>query len=407
MKKSILTMMLMFLVTGTMSAQSILDKDRLTRVKNSLSIPAYAQEYKVLIKKADKMLTQTPVTVMNKEMTPASGTKHDYMSLGRYYWPDSTKADGLPWVQRDGRPNPLLKNYDREKLTQLSRTVKTLALAYYLSGDEKYAETATNWVRVFFLNKDTKMNPNLNYSQVVPGRNNGMGRSQGVIDTYSFLDLIEGIGLLESSKAFTKKDSKELKAWFSEYLNWLLTSKQSKEEEQRNNNHGTARDIQVIAFAKYVGNQKVMEEYINAFPEKRMFTQIEPDGSQPKELKRTLAFHYSIFNLDHMTDLFFIARSAGMPIDRLVSADGRSFEKALDFITPYLGKQVEDWPYQQIHDWDKKQYELCNEVYRAYLLHPNRKDYLDLFHKYYRGDDGKKFFTLFYVEPEDAKRLKN
>ena len=45
-------------------------------------------------------------TVMDKERTAPSGDKHDYYSIGRYFWPDDAKSDGLPWVRRDGQVNP-------------------------------------------------------------------------------------------------------------------------------------------------------------------------------------------------------------------------------------------------------------------------------------------------------------
>lgn len=404
MRKFLVTVLCLACLVGSADAQYIISMKHLNRVKENINMPVYASEYKQLIKQADKMMRAEPVTVMSKEMTPASGTKHDYMSLGCYYWPDTTKADGLPWIQRDGQPNPKLKYYDREKLTQLGRTVRNLSLACYLSGNAEYGKRAAEWLKTFFLNEDTKMNPNLNYSQVVPGRNGGKGRSQGVIDTYSFIGLIDGIKILEHSGSLKAADAKALKAWFSEYLQWMLTSGQPLDEAKRNNNHGTARDIQVAAFANYVGNSDVFNEYVGKFAETRMFTQIEPDGRQPMELKRTLAFHYSIFNLEHMMDLFFIARSAGRSIENEASADGRSFWKALDYIAPYMGKNVEDWPYKQIHEWDKKQQELCNNLYRAYLLNGKRTDYRELFVKY-RKEDGKNFFTLFYVEPEDAALL--
>jgi hypothetical protein len=43
---------------------------------------------------ANKMLSKRIVTVMDKQMTPSSGDKHDYMSMGRYWWPDN-QGDGL------------------------------------------------------------------------------------------------------------------------------------------------------------------------------------------------------------------------------------------------------------------------------------------------------------------------
>ena len=81
-----------------------------------------------------------------------------------------------------------------------------------------------------------------------------------------------------------------------------VNSPQGQEEARQANNHSTAHDAQVIAFAMYAGNMKVAREVINAIPRKRLFTQIEPDGKQPHELRRTLAFGYSQFNLSHFID---------------------------------------------------------------------------------------------------------
>lgn len=72
-------------------------------------------------------------------------------------------------------------------------------------------------IRVWFFDEATRMNPNLEYAQTIPGRNNNKGRSFGVIDTYSFVEMLDAVQLLEQSKAFTKNDSKQLKAGLANY----------------------------------------------------------------------------------------------------------------------------------------------------------------------------------------------
>lgn len=93
-----------------------------------------------------------------KEETPASGDKHDYMSQARYYWPDPKQANGKPYISRDGLSNPELEKLDRARLGKMSNSVITLSLAYYFSGEEKYARKATELIRVWFLDKPTRMN---------------------------------------------------------------------------------------------------------------------------------------------------------------------------------------------------------------------------------------------------------
>ncbi len=384
-------------------AQSIWDGAHLAKVKACLEQPAYSTAYHQLKDEADGLMQVEPVSVMMKEKAAVSGDKHDYMSLSRYFWPDPSKPDGLPYISRDGVSNPELEKYDRGRLALMAGRVTTLSLAWYFSGDERYAQKAVEHLRVWFLDKATRMNPNLDYAQTIPGKFGGKGRCYGVIDGYSFVKMLDAVQMLEGSKAFTAKDSKALKQWFSQFLNWILTSQQGIEEGNQKNNHATAHDVQVIAYARYVGNKKVMEQYLSQFYEKRMKTQIEPDGRQPYELSRTLAFGYSQYNLTHIIDVMQMART-------VMGAEGQALlggteglalcEKAADFLAQYLGKKVEQWPYQQISEWDYKQNELAKDLYRLYLLDPQRKDYLQLAKEHVVKRFADRFFLLYYTPDE-------
>lgn len=394
------TLALLLLAPCT-QAQSIWNPTHLANVKQSIHQPFYATAYEGLKAEADRLLDVRPLSVMMKEKTPASGDKHDYMSQARYYWPDPSKPDGLPYIARDGESNPELNKLDRNRLGATANRVTTLSLAWYFSGEEKYAQKATELIRTWFFNKDTRMNPNLEYAQMIPGHNNGKGRCYGVLDSYSFVEMLDAVKLLETSKSFTAKDAKELKAWFGKLLNWILTSPQGQEESRQANNHSTAYDAQVIAIALYTGNLKVAREVINSVPTKRIYTQIEPDGRQPHELRRTLAFGYSQYNLTHLLDIFCMAQKIGLKIDDATSTDGRNFYKAMDFLAKYVGKDVKDWPYQQISEWDYKQQEFCKDLYRTSLLNPSRKDYLRLAQAH-RVIDWADRFNLLYVQPTDV-----
>ncbi len=401
---------LMF-AASNIHAQSIWDKAHLEEVKQSLQSPFYATAYQELKLEADKLLDVQPVSVMLKEKAPASGNKHDYMSLARYFWPDPTKPDGLPYITRDGESNPELDKYDRNRLGETAGRVTTLALAWYFSGDERYAQKATELIRVWFFNKDTRMNPHLEYAQVAMGHNNNKGRSFGVIDTYSFIEMLDAVQLLEQSKAFTSKDSKQLKAWFGKLLDWLLTSQQGKDEAAATNNHSIAFDAQAISFALYVGNLNVARDIINALPEKRLFKQIEPDGTMPRELRRTRAFHYSQYNLTHIIDIMTMAQKLGIYLDNATSADGRNFYKAMDYMAGYTGKPLAEWPYQEIGNWTEAQQNFCKDLYRTAIYIGNsestpeksarNKLYLRLY------DDNRILtpndrFNLLYMQPTET-----
>lgn len=386
----------LLLMSAGALAQSVLDVQHLLYVKQHLSDPSYAQAYKALKKQAEYDLVMKPLTVMSKDYIPSSGSKHDYVSLARYAWPDQTKPNGLPYMMRDGISNPELNKFDRNKLSAMTSAIYRLSLAYYFSGNEKYAKKATELIHIWFLDKTTRMNPNLRYAQHIPG--DADGRCYGVIDAYSFVEMLDGVQLLEKSKSFTAKDSKQLKNWFSQFLKWLLTHPQAIEESNQKNNHAIAYDVQVAAYSLYTGNRKVFSDVLAYFPKRRIATQIAPDGSQPHELRRTLAFGYSQYNLHHIIDLMLMVKHQGLDFRKYCFSDEHSFFKAMDFLAPNMGKGVKLWPYQQISGWEGKQQEMACDFYRAYTLDESRKDYLHIYQQVkYR--DWSDLFVLLYETP--------
>lgn len=342
---------------------------------------------KSIVRNAEKELTHAIKTVVDKEMTAQSGDKHDYMSLSRYWWPDTSKADGLPYIRKDGISNPEIEKLDRYPLGDFSKSVQSLSLAYYITSDEKFAEKAVENLRTWFINSKTKMNPNMNYGQTVPGIRNGLGRGVGIIDTYTFIEMLDGVELLKKSKSFTLADQQAIKEWFTAYVQWLQTSPVASEELEAPNNHGTAYDVQLTRYAIFIGNENLAKKLLNEFPQKRLFSQIEPDGSQPLELARTTALGYSTFNLTHFLDMCQIGKLVGVDLLSAKSTDGRSILKAIDFLVPYINKPASQFPYQQIKDWDGVQEKLCWQLYRVDQMLPK-----PAYKKYYSKnlDLGKK-----------------
>src|ERR1700743_1433643 len=108
--------------------------------KDTVLMPAYEQ----LLSDADKLLSYKPVSVMDKTGVPPSGSKHDYMSIAPYFWPDSSKPGGLPYINKDGQVNPEVRQYqDKQNFPKLCENVYLLSLAYFFSNDEKYARHAS------------------------------------------------------------------------------------------------------------------------------------------------------------------------------------------------------------------------------------------------------------------------
>ena len=318
-------------------------------IKNNIkSNKTIAENITALTKQADKLLKKEFGSVMDKNVLPPCGNKHEYLSLARYYWPDPSKPDGKPYIKKDGEKNPdndLIS--DDKNFDDLVAAVHTLSWAYYFTDNEKYAAKATQLIRFWFLDTATMMLPNLNHAQVRTGIDTGV--STGIIDTHNLPNMLDAIGLLRSYNQWSKADEAGITNWFNDYLKWLLESSNGKKEREAKNNHGTFYNVQAVSIALFCNKKNIAKELLeNCFD--RLQKQIESDGKQPLELTRTLALSYSMFNLKAWFTLAEVAEKNGINFWNYETKNGGSFKKAVDYLIPFTTEQ-KPFEYQQIHSY--------------------------------------------------------
>ena len=354
MKPLLILNILMVLLFKHVSAQNnnliLLDEKLLLSKKNAYKNGdvQIARQVQLIIKNADEFLLVKPQSVMDKKMVPLSNSKHDYMSVGPYWWPDSSKSDGLPYIRKDGERNPTINNItDHQFLNNLDNRCKFLALAYYFTGEEKYAAKAQELLSIWFLNPDTKMNPNFNYAQAIPGLNNGRGI--GIIESRAFINIGDWICLLNGSKSLSKSDINKINEWYKAYINWMLTSENGIDEQQTKNNHGTYYDLQIASFALFIGNTDLAIKTVTD-SKKRIAVQIEENGKQPLELERTNAYSYSTMNLEGWFNMAILGDKVGVNLWNYTNTNGGNLNKALNWIIPYAFEEKKR-EYKQINNY--------------------------------------------------------
>lgn len=322
-----------------------------------------------LIKEADKIVGRTEnFSVINKSQVPPSGDKHDYMSQAPYWWPDPSKPNGLPYIRRDGERNPELEKItDSAQLEKMLDSTETLGIAYYLTGDEKYASRAAGLLRTWFLDPKTRQNPNLKFSQSIPGINKGRGI--GLIETRFLYRAIDASILISGSKLWAPADQAGLKKWFGEFLDWILNSPHGKDEADERNNHGTHYDVQVVAYAIFTGHLDIARKQFDV-TKGRIRSQIEPDGSQPLELARTRSWGYANMNLLGFFTLARLGESVGVDLWNFETADKRSIKRAIDWLVPFTDEKNK-WTHQQIKP---RTFELTTRLLRIAAVKYARPD---------------------------------
>lgn len=289
-----------------------------------------------VIAEANILLKKGPYSVMYKKSIANSGDKHDYISIGIYWWPDPSKPDGKPYISKDGQTNPESGNdtFDKSSLQQFIASIQTFTLAYLLTGEQSYANYAAELIKVWFLYPETSMNPNMNYGQAVPGLNDG--RAEGIIETVQFINVVEAIKVLYKNSFLSKKDYSGLQRWFKSYLKWLTTNNIGLEAFKKTNNHGTWYAVQVVQYAKFTNQKNIAKKILEEIVPSRINSQMTVDGKFPEELERTRPLHYTLYNLTPLMILAYLAEEIGIDYWNYKTEDGKSIRKALDFILPYL-----------------------------------------------------------------------
>lgn len=315
-----------------------------------------------ILSKAQNPTNQISVTY--KKQTPPSGDKHDYMSLAPYWWPDTTNADGLPYIRRDGQRNPEEKEYtDKAMLNKMSKELINLTNLYSTSKELHYIEKANQLLRAWFLDSATRMNPNLNYAQAIKGRNEGRGA--GLIETRIFIPLLDAVEILREDSAFEKETYPELKQWFIYYLDWMQSSENGKKEKAAKNNHGTWYTAQYARIAIFIGHNDLALKELETL-KKRIAWQIESDGKQPLELERTKSLSYSIFNLEAYYTCFSMSEKLGLYLWDYETSDGCSVNEAIDYIHPFIDDQI-NWPHKQITVLSKNELLKAEKMYMDFM----------------------------------------
>jgi hypothetical protein len=302
-----------------------------------------------LLREAEKALTVGPFSVMQKARVAPSGDKHDFLTLAPYWWPDPTTPGGLPYLRRDGETNPESKrDTDDVPFGQMIEALRTLTAAYRDTHEERFAERAALLLRVWFLDPSTRMNPNVDYGQGIPGRNTGRGA--GIITLRQLVHVVDAARVLNGSSSWTEQDRAGLQAWATAFAQWLQTSKNGREESSATNNHGTWYEAQLIALQLYTGQRDEARARFDKVKQ-RLASQILPDGRQPRELERTRSWSYSVMNLDGWFTLARFAKEVDVDLWQFRTPDGRSLKAALDYLVPIAAGSI-SWPDKQITPFD-------------------------------------------------------
>jgi Alginate lyase len=332
----------------------ILDGATLVSVKAQLTsapTPGETKALSTLTKLADTALAAGPWSVMDKTST-VSKDKHDYYSLATYYWPNPDTANHCPYIHKDGQWGPTVATTgDLTAWANTWQAISNLTLAWWYTGKKAYATRAELFLRTWFLNAATRMNPNMNFAQVVPCTKTG--RQEGTLEmSQALTQVLDGLAILNTgAPGWTAADRSGMKSWLAAYLTWSTSSSLGKAESRASNNHGTWKDLQDAAIEYYIGKTAAATSLVSSVRTNRIAKQIDATGNQPKEITRTRPWHYTNYNLQALVRLAELGRKLNINLWSYTAANGATIAKAVDFLIPYA-TNAKTWTYPDLDVFD-------------------------------------------------------
>lgn len=317
----------------------------------TVSVPFISEaEQREIVKLAGQYLAEEPVTVTAAVSERSAGGLHDFYSEGDYWWSDPENPGG-PYIQKDGQSNPDNFSDHRHAMVRLSEHVAVLSSAWLLTGNDQFAQKASQHLLAWFVNSETRMNPHMLYAQAIWGRHTGRGI--GLIDAYHLVEVARSVKILIENRMIPDGQASQIKGWFSEFQQWMTTHQYGIDEMNAKNNHGTTWVATAAAMASLTGNKELLAFCSDRFKTVLLPSQMEEDGSFPLELRRTKPYGYALFNMDAMA---IVAQILSTPEDNLwayETTDGKSLRKGMEFIYPYIVDK-ESWPYpKDIYIWEE------------------------------------------------------
>ena len=303
-----------------------------------------------IITRGDLALTQEPVTITSFVAERSAGGVHDFYSEGDYWWPDPVNPDSA-YIRRDGETNPDNFVAHRHAMIRFSSIVGDLTSAWIVTKDEKYIVQALKHIRAWFIDPETRMNPDLQYAQAIKGI--VTGRGIGIIDTIHLLEVVQSLIVMEQAGLLSCEDAVATKDWFSNYLYWLANHPYGKDEMNAKNNHGTCWVMQAAVFARYVGDKDMLDYCKKRYKEVLLPKQMAEDGSFPLETARTKPYGYSLFNLDAMATICQTLSDKNDNLWTYTAEGSKNMEKGINFVYPYV-LDKESWIYpKDVMYWDE------------------------------------------------------
>lgn len=276
-----------------------IDYHSLLKVKEKVlqQDPYYYTYYQRLIHDAEKCLYDDTYSVAEKKNRVSTNDMHDKVNFSMNHY-SFTKED------------------DTSSMT--ASNIRTLILAGFFSGQERYNSQAAQLLRNLFIPDENLVGQNPN-------------RPETVTEVCQLISLLDVYPLLQQTAVWSDDDHEQTAQWTQQYLELLLHDKHKIQEDEACDNDSIWYEAQVAVLAYFIRHDTRANQAVQR-AKKLILSQIEPDGRQLFNLNNHASSYCTIRNLQAFYILSSVGERIGEHLWRYTTPDGRSLQKASDYV---------------------------------------------------------------------------
>lgn len=284
-----------------------LNKSEVDNINARKDAEPWGSAYSNLIADANLALKTALQSVTFGGKMPPSGDNHDYYS---------------------DVPSATANRADYTAASTLGKAIKSLGIAYALTGDANYADKSIELINAWCVNPNTRMTPKFtNFND------------QSYIELCITMPaMFYAADLMWNYHNWNASDKDAFRQWTTLIL-------ESAKSWSRGNNFENWRLV-FISAASVIADDVVSRNY--AFDKWKVLIgkQMDTSGKMITEIGRTTSLSYSTYAVCAMIETAEVAKHYGVDLYNFVLPDGRGLEKTLDFHAPYVA-DPSTWPYKQ------------------------------------------------------------
>lgn len=265
--------------------------------------------------------------------------------------PEWRSAHAETWLNADGYPAPKTwAEEDSDRFHAMATNVTLFALAYCLSGEERFATKAAAIARRWWVDPTTAMLPNLDLSFLGrPPRHVAMGPIKlhehwHALDSLALLTQQGGgvcvrDGAQDGTLVWTDGERLAVTKWCAQMASWL---QRHPDVHSPHNTHDVIYVVHVMALMRCAGrsDKDIVAFWTSIGP--GVLAELPKDGSVPALAARNQALHFNLYMASGLTLWWRALENLGRPEDAQVVA--RKLVRCMAHMDMAISAVHDEWP---------------------------------------------------------------